>query len=999
MVNWEDLKANTKELVSDLKREKIGIVGLALIVLMVSIALLTPVLAPGAGEEWRGGGERWDDNPERAPPKWFDYITTTDYAHHEVHGEEDFEKELLYDEDEGKEKIELNFSRYVDYDRPPQEFFFNIQGESGGENVTEVKFTVDRPELDWHRFDLDVGFEEDLEREYDLEKEYDFPTELNQENTASDELIDAFMEEGRPLQTENSLFDFEEDGGYEQYLEKGEIAGGLVSAFAGRGHMLDPTTQLVEEDEEWLVVEDEDFEPGEELFRIEVVQDVTLRVEAVAVEQEPQEFYLERYGAGFYEEFFDVDEAEREIPEELEKIFEFEGYQFDDDAILDRREELFSLDREQFDIEEGPVVGDWVDEFIEQGFPLPPETNLTRLELFTLPEPVYEEYLEEGPVHENLTEAFADEGFEIEDAELQENDHWVVEEDGEETYRIQSRENDLFMMNKTAENIEEDHLLAGDLHENITDALEGEDLEIGENATISGVEDEAEWIISEDGVETYRLREDEEDDEWLEVYERELRVTEIGEWRLVTDEDTEDEEYQYRIVVEEEELSIRPLIEIWFADGVRDPETFRIELDDDIEVYHHDTTIVSEEPVEGTEPEEVKEGVEDYYYLAGANRFEEFRLEVRDDVIEVYHNPADRDAHVFDEWVVYRNTVPNLSDDFEIRETLRRSSEFREIARDKGHIYLRTYEGVPDGEIPDAIEIGNPVHVLQSTLTENKLDEAELDVLRGEYEVNVEIWGEEMTEEEFDEGAGANIELDEEETTLTFSGAVYGLMGTDRDRRDLWQGWVHGARWGLLAGGIVAVATIVLSTLYGMTSAYYGGWVDELMSRINEIMIGIPTLPLLIIILLYWQSIWAFIILYAALMWRGAARVIRARGLQVAKDTYIEASEALGSGSGRIIRRHMIPQILPYAFAQASLLIPVVIMAEAGLHILGLGDQTIVTWGTILNNARAEGALLNPSRSWWWVLLPGLGMVMVGFGFIATGMALERIINPKMQQR
>ncbi len=744
MVHWDDVKANVKELVSDLKRQKIGIIGLSLIVLMVTLGLLAPVLAPGAGEEWSPMYDRWAANPERAPPKWFDYITTTDHAHHHV--EEDFEYNFTYDTRRNTEKAELTFTHDIDSDVPPQDFFFKIEGEV--EELTRVRYTVERPETDWFRFSLDRA---------------EYEQYLEDGTIAPPELREAFVDNGRQLNTDTQipfLLDVEE---YGEYFEEGLVHEDLREAF-------------------------EDPPVGDPIYLAE-------------------------------------------------------------DAELTRADELFSLDRAEYEqyLEEGHISPELRETFVEQGFTLPEETNLT-----------------------------------------------------------------------------------------------------------------------------------EEED--------------TGVWWLVEEEGTEDEERLYRIEVRDDELSIRSDIEIWFTSGERDHEEIRMEIrDDNIGLFRHEYAEVSSTPNHGAPSD-----VEGEYFVEGDRRFEEFRIVVEDDRLDVYHYPAER--YDFDEWEVFLDRNPGETGEFSLWNTLRRSGDFRDLARSVGRSYLVTYEGVPYLEIPDRHDIGNPAHVLQSQLNENVLDGGTVDVLRGEYTIRVELWGAEMSSFEFEE-EGTTFEIDEDSTSITFSGAVFGLMGTDRGRRDLWQGWVHGARWGLLAGGIVAISTIVLSTLYGMTSAYYGGWVDELMSRINEIMIGIPTLPLLIIILLYWQSIWAFIILYAALMWRGAARVIRARGLQVAQDTYIEASEALGSGSGRIIRKHMIPQILPYSFAQASLLIPVVIMAEAGLHILGLGDPGIVSWGTILNEARAEGALLNPSRSWWWVLLPGLGMVMVGFGFIATGMAIERIINPKMQQR
>lgn len=328
----------------------------------------------------------------------------------------------------------------------------------------------------------------------------------------------------------------------------------------------------------------------------------------------------------------------------------------------------------------------------------------------------------------------------------------------------------------------------------------------------------------------------------------------------------------------------------------------------------------------------------------------------------------------------------------EFRETISvyRRMRIRDNVRDQVSTYF-DYAGYEDADVPPRPEI-NPVRTIFGQPGENWLRDPE--VLNGEYKIHVDITAVNLGEDEDGELQGLD------DATVHLGGSVYGIFGTDRYRRDIFLGWLWGARYGLYAGGVVALTTIIFSTSYGMTSAYYGGWVDEMMSRLQEILMGIPTLPILIILLRFWnQSINVFVLVYALLMWRGAARVIRARGLQVAQDTYIEAAESLGSGSGRIIFSHMIPQILPYSIAQAALIVPVVIMAEAGMHILGLGDPYIVTWGTILNEANQADAVMHWQESWFWVLFPGIGMMIIGFGFIATGMAIERIINPEMQQR
>ncbi|MFW6176582.1 MAG: ABC transporter permease subunit [Thermoplasmatota archaeon] len=276
----------------------------------------------------------------------------------------------------------------------------------------------------------------------------------------------------------------------------------------------------------------------------------------------------------------------------------------------------------------------------------------------------------------------------------------------------------------------------------------------------------------------------------------------------------------------------------------------------------------------------------------------------------------------------------------------------------------------------------DPVQVMFSKANEDVLSN-DPDPLKGEYTIKIRTIGD-------------DVELDKN-SRIIFSGRVYGLMGTDSSGHDLALGWVWGARYALMIGGTIAILTVVLGTLYGMTSAYFGGWVDEVMQRLNEIILGINAFIIVILIMYLWKkSVWVFIGVYGALQWRGIAKIIRSRGLQIRQDTYIEAAESLGSSGGRIIRKHMIPQILPYSVAEAALMVPLFVMTEAGLSVLGLGDPNIVTWGTMLSEAR-EHALAG--GYWWWVLLPGLGLILLGFSFIASGMAIEKVVNPKMRQR
>ncbi|MEA1992952.1 MAG: ABC transporter permease, partial [Euryarchaeota archaeon] len=172
----------------------------------------------------------------------------------------------------------------------------------------------------------------------------------------------------------------------------------------------------------------------------------------------------------------------------------------------------------------------------------------------------------------------------------------------------------------------------------------------------------------------------------------------------------------------------------------------------------------------------------------------------------------------------------------------------------------------------------------------------------------------------------------------------------------------------------------------------------ELMQRFNEGVASLPFLPILILISVAFKpSIWNIIIIMSCLYWTGTAKVARSMGLQIKEETYIEAARCLGAGNKRIILKHMIPQVIPYAFAQMALMVPSALLTEAGLSFLGVGDPTALTWGQILHDAQFGGATLK--GLWWWVIPPGLAIAAVGLTFVMIGTALDAILNPKMRRR
>ena len=237
-----------------------------------------------------------------------------------------------------------------------------------------------------------------------------------------------------------------------------------------------------------------------------------------------------------------------------------------------------------------------------------------------------------------------------------------------------------------------------------------------------------------------------------------------------------------------------------------------------------------------------------------------------------------------------------------------------------------------------------------------------------------------------------------EQLAILLPGSAAGWLGTDSSRRDVWSGVVAGLRWALLIGLLTAVVAVSVGVVYGVVSAYAGGWVDALMQRVFEIFLSIPLLPLLIVMsAVFKPSLWTLILMMSAFFWVGPVKTVRSMGLQIKEETYIEASKAFGASGLRIIFKHIVPLLVPYAFASMALYVPSAIVYESTISVLGLGDSTIVTWGQILHDALIGGAVLN--GQWWWVIPPGLAIALMGMTFAFLGFAMDKILNPRLRTR
>jgi peptide/nickel transport system permease protein len=233
---------------------------------------------------------------------------------------------------------------------------------------------------------------------------------------------------------------------------------------------------------------------------------------------------------------------------------------------------------------------------------------------------------------------------------------------------------------------------------------------------------------------------------------------------------------------------------------------------------------------------------------------------------------------------------------------------------------------------------------------------------------------------------------------LLVAGEVSGLLGTDVSKRDVFTGVVLGIKWALVIGFLTSIITVIMGVVMGVVAAYFGGAWDWLLTRLYEFVYLLPVLPFLIVIsAVYKPSIYIFILLICLLFWTGPYKPVYSMALQIKEETYVEASKALGSSKLRIVFRHIVPILLPYSFAVMALSIPGVIVYEASVSLLGLGDSSIVTWGQILESALSQGAVIN--NLWWWVIPPGLMIALMGMAFAFIGTAMDKILHPKLKTR
>lgn len=228
---------------------------------------------------------------------------------------------------------------------------------------------------------------------------------------------------------------------------------------------------------------------------------------------------------------------------------------------------------------------------------------------------------------------------------------------------------------------------------------------------------------------------------------------------------------------------------------------------------------------------------------------------------------------------------------------------------------------------------------------------------------------------------------------LAAPGGEY-LLGTDQLGRDVWSRLLHGARTSLLVGVLATGLALLVGGLIGLLAGAFGGWIDELLMRLSELLDTIPGLLLaLLVTTIIGPGLWQVALVIGLTGWTGLARVLRSRLVSVREEEFVLGARALGMSEVRVALKHMLPQTLPAVLALLPFRLEGAILLEASLSFLGLGDVSRPSWGGMLQDAQ-----LYLRQAWWLVVAPGLMLAASLFALSLLADHLQRASNPKLRR-
>jgi peptide/nickel transport system permease protein len=222
-------------------------------------------------------------------------------------------------------------------------------------------------------------------------------------------------------------------------------------------------------------------------------------------------------------------------------------------------------------------------------------------------------------------------------------------------------------------------------------------------------------------------------------------------------------------------------------------------------------------------------------------------------------------------------------------------------------------------------------------------------------------------------------------------------LGTTSQGQDIWALFVYGAREPMIIAFVAGGLATVLSVLIGVSSAYLGGWMDDALSMLTNIVLVIPQLPLTIVVAAYFSgaSMWVLIFILVFTGWSYGANQMRAQALTLRNRDFIESARVRGERSLYIILFEALPTMVSLILATFLNAALYSVITAAGLQFLGLGDSNSDSWGIMLHWAESQAALQTGTP--WWALAPALGIGLLGVSFALMNYAFDEISNPALR--
>ena len=227
------------------------------------------------------------------------------------------------------------------------------------------------------------------------------------------------------------------------------------------------------------------------------------------------------------------------------------------------------------------------------------------------------------------------------------------------------------------------------------------------------------------------------------------------------------------------------------------------------------------------------------------------------------------------------------------------------------------------------------------------------------------------------------------ETFLSPSGRF--LFGTDDLGRDVLSGVIQGSQTSILFGVFVSLVSGLIGVIVGATAAYAGGLADDVLMRLTEFILIPPRFFLaLVMAALFGTSFFYLVIILSFTFWTTMARLVRGEVLSLKERPFVEAAKALGASPSRILLFHILPNAIPVIITQMMLTVGSVILLQAALDFIGIGDANRISWGSMLHNGQhfiRDG--------WWMVVFPSLALALLVLSVNILGDALNTALNPK----